>query len=290
MQSLINKAKSIISPKIKLRIKRVINQTLYENELEKTGLAQSDELEKIRLQNFPRFTETEVFLLEKKVRIVDIASFQFIKKEIFDQEIYKFKSENDTPYILDCGANIGLSIIYFKQLFPNAEIVGFEPDDKVFKALKYNIEIFNFKNVELVKKACWNKETVLKFYSEGADSGRRAQNFDTVNIIEVETVTLKKYLSRKVDLLKIDIEGAENEVLENIRALLVNVERIFVEFHSFVGMEQMLPEILKILKEAGFRLNIHHIGVHSFKPFIFVENYNNMDLQLNIFGYRLLKT
>jgi len=129
----------------------------------------SYEIERLRLQNLPRFIETELNFLDKKIHIVDIASFNFIRKEIFDQQIYKFKAATDKPYIIDCGANIGLSIIYFKQLYPNAKIIGFEPDDKVFKALKRNIEAFNFCDVELIKKACWNEETTLKFYSEGAD-------------------------------------------------------------------------------------------------------------------------
>ena len=174
------------------------------------------EIEKLRIQNLPRFTETEIDFLNKKIHIVDIASFNFIRKEIFDQQIYKFKADTEVPYIIDCGANIGLSIIYFKQLYPDAEIVGFEPDDKVFKALQHNMEAFNFSNVELIKKACWNEETTLKFYSEGADGGRVAKEFDTDQIIEVETIRLRKFLDRKVDFLKIDIEGAEVQVLADM--------------------------------------------------------------------------
>ena len=271
-----SKIKSLIPFKIKHRIKILTNKNFKE-----------EELEKLRIQNLPRFTETETTFLDKKIKIADNASFQFIKKEIFDQQIYKFNCATETPYIIDCGANIGLSIIYFKQLFPNAEIIGFEPDDTIFNVLKHNIEVFNLSNVVLIKKACWNKETTLQFYSEGADGGRAAKDFDTNNLIEVETTRLRNYLNRKVDFLKIDIEGAENEVLHDIKDLLVNVDRVFVEFHSFVGKEQMLPEILDILKKRGFRFNIHHIGVYSSNPFISIQDHSNMDLQLNIYGYRL---
>ena len=212
------------------------------------------EIEKAAVETLPRFTETEIQFLDKKIHIVDIASFNFIKKEIFDQEIYKFKADRAEPYIIDCGANIGLSIMYFKQLYPKSEIVGFEPDGKVFRVLQKNIEAFNFSNVKLVEKACWNEETTLKFYSEGADGGRVAKDFDTEQIIDVKTSRLFNYLNRKVDFLKMDIEGAEATVLEDCSALLPNVDKIFMEYHSFVGKEQMLPEILAILKAADFRL------------------------------------
>lgn len=261
--------------KIKTRIKKRINKKFKQNEVEK-----------LRIENLPRFTETEIEFLNKSIRIVDIASFLFMKKEIFEQEIYKFNSISDEPYIIDCGANIGLSIIYFKQLFPKAVVIGFEPDDKIFNVLQHNLEAYHVFNVELIKKACWNEETTLQFYSEGADGGRFAREFDQQNIIEVQTLSLKNYLNRKVDFLKIDIEGAETEVMEDIKDLLDNVERIFVEFHSFVGKEQMLPEILNILKRAGFRLHITSPGLISKSPFTQLSSSSNMDNQLNIYGIR----
>lgn len=268
--------KKLVPSRIKKRIKLLTNKTFKEAEFEKN-----------RLQDWPRYTETKVSFLNREIKITDIASFNFLKKELFDQQIYQFNCTTDKPYIIDCGANIGLSIIYFKQLFPDAVVVGFEPDDKVFQVLKNNITAFELTDVQLVKKACWNDNTTLKFHSEGADAGRAAKEFDEQNIIEVETTSLRNYLKRKVDFLKIDIEGAENEVLPDIQDLLGNVEKIFLEFHSFVGREQMLPEILDILKKYGFRFIIHHIGIHSPNPFIKVSNYCNMDLQLNIYGYRL---
>jgi hypothetical protein len=69
--------------------------------------------------------------------------------------------------------------------------------------------------------------------------------------------------------------------------LLSNVERIFLEYHSFKGKEQSLHRILDILQGAGFRYNIQHIGVFSNHPFEEINSYMGMDLQLNIFAYRL---
>ncbi len=284
--SLVMGIKHLIPSKYKHKIKLYTKKSFKENERRKIIIQKEAENEKLRIENLPRFTETELDFFDKKIHIVDIASFKFIKKEIFDQQIYKFEANTQEPYIIDCGANIGLSIIYFKQLYPNAKIVGFEPDDRVFKALEYNIEAFNFSNIELIKKACWNEETTLKFYSEGADGGRVALNLDREQIIKVETIRLRKFLDRKVDFLKMDIEGAEIEVLADIKDLLGSVDKIFVEFHSFVGKEQMLPEILTTLKEANFRLHISSPGLISQNPYLKLNTYANMDNQLNIYGFR----
>jgi hypothetical protein len=89
-----------------------------------------------------------------------------------------------------------------------------------------------------------------------------------------------------VDFLKIDIEGAETKVLEDCADLLFNVDKLFVEYHSFIGMEQPLPEIFGILKNAGFRLHISAPGLTSNSPFIELRTYSNMDNQLNIYGIR----
>lgn len=246
----------------------------------------SAEIEWERLRNFPRYTLTESLLFEKKIRIPDTASYLFIHDELFNKEIYKFRTVNPKPYIIDCGANIGLSLIYFKKLYPEAKVVAFEPDEKIFEALQFNLQSFAFPEVNLINKACWNEETTLQFYSEGADGGRTAVYADRNNVIEVQAVRLKDYLSRTVDMLKLDIEGAEYVVLKDCKDNLKLVENIFVEYHSFIGQEQYLPEILTILKEAGFRLHITAPGLTSPHPFIELHDYAGMDNQLNIFGFR----
>ena len=83
-----------------------------------------------------------------------------------------------------------------------------------------------------------------------------------------------------------DIEGSEFEVLNDAAENLRNVENIFVEYHSFSDKEQMLPELLTILKNAGFRLHIAAPGLVSENPFMSITEYAGMDNQLNIFGFR----
>lgn len=244
------------------------------------------EKEEREIGKLPRFTAGVTNILERPLKFSDSASFLFIYNEVFKKEIYKFRSTSQVPYIIDAGANIGLSVIYFKQLFPDAKIVAIEADAFVFEILKSNVDSFQYKNVKLVKRALWNVNTILEFHSEGADGGRIATLADTKKVIDVQTDRLYKYLDRKVDFLKIDIEGAEYKVLEDSKGYLENVQNIFVEYHSFVGREQELPELLDLLKNAGFRLSINTPGLVSGNPLVKIKSYLGMDMQLNIYGYR----
>ncbi|MGJ0329149.1 FkbM family methyltransferase [Aliarcobacter cryaerophilus] len=242
-----------------------------------------------KLQLTPRFEELEVGFYNCKIKVPDAASLLFLNHELFGLEIYKFNSEKTEPFIIDCGANIGLSVIYFKKLFPKAKVIAFEPDKKIFEYLQFNINSFEFNDVELINKGLWKEETTLKFFSEGADGGRIADESMHENIIEIETVKLSSYLNKEkqIDFLKLDIEGSETEVLLESGTFLSKVKNIFIEYHSFSNQKQTLSTILSILEKNGFRYYIEHIGVKSNHPFINIRNYVGFDNQLNIFGYRV---
>lgn len=234
----------------------------------------------------PRYQPVEITLFSRKFKLPDSASFLFQYNEIFNSQIYKFVANNSKPYIIDCGANIGLSIIYFKKLYPNAKIIGFEPDKQIFDVLTYNINSFNLKEISLINKALWNLETTIKFFAEGSDGGRIAVKGDRENIVKIQTTSLRKYINKTVDFLKIDIEGAETRVLENCEDLLHRVDKIFIEYHSFLKETQSLDKILKILTKSSFRYYISSIGVKRQYPFIGNNLWTGMDNQLNIFAIR----
>lgn len=239
-----------------------------------------------RVRKLPRYVRSQTNLLGKQIQILDAPSFLSLKQELFEKEIYKFTTQSESPFIIDAAANIGMSAIYFKNLYPNAKILAFEPDPKVFDILKFNLNQFRFQNVTIVPKGLWDVETTLKFYSEGADAGRIPSAGDNGNLISIETTMLSTYINQRVDFLKIDIEGAEYEVLKESQSKLHLVDKIFIEYHSFENQEQSLPEILQILKTNGFRIYLSTPGVFSSNPFKEVKTYLNMDLQVNIFGLR----
>jgi FkbM family methyltransferase len=238
-----------------------------------------------RLQKKPRYTAASTNLLGTEMKLVDTASFLFMYQEIFERQIYRFKAIRKRPVIIDCGANIGLSVLYFKQLYPDSRVTAFEPDKKIFDVLKKNMQAFELSDVELIDKAVWRSDEVLKFWPEGADGGRILPQDSVVEYDSVEAVRLRPYLSQPVDFLKLDIEGAESEVLKDCRDLLFNVTNLFVEYHSFADQVQSFAPLINVLCEAGFRLHFHPSGT-SLQPFYHRTIRQDMDGQVNIFAFR----
>lgn len=284
-----------MSLKVKMTTKNLLKKILpaflldrlkeFRNRELKMQKAQENSMLEIR--EIPRYNLSQTDILGFNLQFVDSASFVFMYEEIFKKCIYKFESSSSDPFIIDCGANIGLSLIYFKQLFPASRIIAFEPDKEIYKTLSFNCNSFGLSNIELIPKACWNEVTTLEFLSEGADGGRTAVAEDgKANVVQVETIRLRDYIDRTVDFLKIDIEGAEFTVLNDIADKLHHVQKLFVEYHSFTGQEQWLPEIVAILKSAGFRLYVSAPGLSSLNPFIHINTYAGMDGQLNIYAAR----
>lgn len=241
---------------------------------------------KIETKSIARFIPTEKIFLGKKLFIHDTASFNLCFEELFQSEMYKFKASRPNPHIIDCGANLGMSVIYFKELYPEANIIAFEADDYIFGFLEKNIKSFGFKDVELINKAVWNCEDTVSFLLEGGAGGRIENETINGKYKNIKTTRLRNYLKgRKIDFLKIDIEGAEYKVIKDCKDELKNIDFLFIEYHSMPNIEQNLHNILKIVQDAGFK---YHIKEAYIRRYPFVERNLNfgMDLQLNIFCYK----
>lgn len=239
-----------------------------------------------KLRQSPRYQTTEIKLQNQVIKLADAASFLFMYEEIFQHQIYRFTTDRQTPRIIDGGANIGLSVLYFKSLYPNAEIFAFEPDEKIFEILETNVLNSSKSNsIHLIQKALWNQDTTLTFSSEGADAGRIEKEVKEHRSIQISAISLRPYLQEFTDFLKLDIEGAELEVIQDCKDLLCNVQHLFVEYHSFVEKPQRLAELIEIIASAGFRFHLHP-SVNSPQPLYQINAYGGMDSQVNIFAYR----
>lgn len=225
-----------------------------------------------------RFEELKIIILRKDFYLADSASFIHMYKDIFYEERYKFVSKSRAPFIIDAGANIGVSVTYFKSLYPEAKILAFEPDPEIFHYLQKNT--YGLSNVQLINKGIYDEVTEIDFVMDHSDGGSIFQSSD--NKIKIETCLLSTFLNEKVDFLKIDIEGAETKVLNECKHKLHNVENLFIEYHSFESSKQTLHEILEIISSAGFRYYISDTPLTSINPYVDVKKSNGMDLQINI--------
>jgi FkbM family methyltransferase len=240
-----------------------------------------------RIRAVPRYTPLVSDLWGFPLRIVDSASFYACFTDIFTNGIYAIDAETDEPCIIDAGANIGVGIIYFKQRFPSSRILAFEADPRIHAVLEHNVRAGGFDGVELINKALWTSEDGICFCPEGADGGRIARSVnETIDArIRIPTVRLRTFLDRPVDFLKVDIEGAEVEVLTDCGDSLRVVKNLFVEYHSFEAEEQQLDVLLSLLRRQGFRVYVQSVSCPP-RPFLSVTSNLGMDLQLNIFATR----
>ncbi|WP_310590118.1 FkbM family methyltransferase [Dyadobacter chenwenxiniae] len=240
----------------------------------------------LKYGNSRRHTRTEVGFGAFRLTVPDTMSFLWQHKEIFADEFYYFESKNPEPVIFDCGANVGMSVLYFKKLFPKARITAFEAEPDIAALLQNNLKNSNIQDVRIIDKAVWKDDQGIWFGSESADSSSIYSNAEKKKI---GSIRLKDFLlaENHIDFLKIDIEGAEKEVLNDCRDALSHVQNLFVEFHSYIGNPQGLAEIIQIFEENNFRYYID-TNQHRLKPFTNYRYRGNdvMDLQLNIFGWR----
>lgn len=173
-----------------------------------------------------------------------------------------FLPDRERPVILDCGANIGYTVLHYKRQFPGARITAFEPDPQFVPLLRRNLERNGAGDVQVVESAAWIADGHAKWVMEGTDGSRlltRASARTTT--VEVATVDLLRFLDREIDLLKVDIEGAEFEVVPHIAPRLGNVKNILVECHiADQSKYDALARVLTTLTAAGFKISLNSYG------------------------------
>jgi FkbM family methyltransferase len=240
-----------------------------------------------RLVQLPRGAAATTHLIAPSFDTLDGGSLAAQYRQIFQQNAFLFPAPTPRPRIIDCGANVGCFTTYFAQRFPEAIITAFEPDPLVFSVLQRNVARgCGTARVELVKAAVTGTaETTVSFYADHCDAGSTTMNLAGGATMQVAAVRLREYLKLPCDLLKIDIEGAEVEVLNDSEECLSQVSRIFVEFHSFASRPQRLDQVIAVLARAGFRLFVQ-AGKSPPKPFLSAEAFLGMDSQLDIWGVR----
>jgi len=175
-------------------------------------------------------------------------------KLIFKDKIYQFDSLNKAPLIIDGGSHIGLSILYFKYIYPQSKIIGFEPDQETLTFLKKNVN--GLTNVQIIESGLYSQDDEISFDPDKTDGGKIST--EGRNKIKVES--LSKYINSEVDFLKLNIEGAELEVLKDLdtNGKFPLIKELCLEWHSFAGQKQNLGELLSILEKNGFKYLVNH--------------------------------
>jgi FkbM family methyltransferase len=210
--------------------------------------------------------------IKYKFNFLNYDIFKYLFQEIFVNQEYYFITKNRSPMIIDCGSNIGMSVLYFKLMYPHSTIIAFEPDEDAFLCLKSNVEQNNLQSIEINNKAVSENEGKKEFYYDTESPGSLAMSTIRARITkqkrEVDAVRLSKYVNEEVDFLKMDIEGAELGVIQELNnsGKLNYVKQMAIEYHHHnVKDQDMLSIILSILEKAGFG---YQIASNLGRPFI----------------------
>ncbi len=230
-----------------------------------------------------RFVHKKIKILKHKIHIIDSLSFIWQYYEIFYKQFYYFDTNKRNPFIIDCGANVGTSCIYYKTIYPDCKIIAYEADSSIAKVAQENVNNLKLSDTTIIPHAIWINNGTINLSTDGAD-GASLKGVD--NIVTVPCTRLKDVLEQytRVDFLKMDIEGAEYEVLLDCKNSLINVHRIFIEYHSFSNEPQVLQQVLGILTTNGFRYSISSNKIVDKPLEQIIAKGPNMDLQLNIFA------
>ena len=207
-----------------------------------------------RLQK--RFVSHQTKILNYTVFYNDPRSLFSEYKLVFKDKIYHFESETNSPLVIDGGGHIGLATLYFKKLYPDSEILIFEPDKEALSMLKKNLEINKIKKTKIYEVGISNKKDIISFQNSGTDGAKINPQGDDVISID----RLSNHLDGSVDFLKLNIEGEELNVIKDLEETneLSLIKQMCVEWHSFAGQRQNLGEFLSILERNNFKYLINH--------------------------------
>ncbi|MCA9369028.1 MAG: FkbM family methyltransferase [Pseudomonadales bacterium] len=193
--------------------------------------------------------------------------YHHLKREVFSHDEYYFETDNPNPVIIDAGAHIGLTTLYFKSLYPHATIIALEPNPDLFKLLEKNIWENQLENVTTIQGALSDTRSTTEFFVDSTKNqwwstgsfikGAWTKQQES-QAIQVDTWPLSEFVTQPIDVLKLDIEGAEQAVLEASQDALPLIDQILMEYHSV--KQQNLYYLSEILKQQGYTLSYAQDG------------------------------
>ncbi len=161
--------------------------------------------------------------------------------------------------VIDAGAYCGLTALRFAQAAgEQGRVVSIEADPVNFAALQQNVENAGFHNVSIINAALWSETSTLKFQAEGTMSSTREGKVSRHDkVVEVRALTLldicREFNLDRVDHVKMDIEGAEYEVLLSSREFVMKYQPDFiVEVHKIGNMPADIDRLAVFFQSLGY--------------------------------------
>lgn len=172
-----------------------------------------------------------------RLKTSDLPTFD----QVFMNQDYDFRTSKPPEVIVDAGSNIGLATIWFANKYPNAKIIAIEPEKSNFEMLKKNIAPYS--NTIPVQAALWHKNEEINLIDPGlgkwgfmTEMKNPSESLPGTTCHTVQGMTIAKIMQdfnvEKIDILKMDIEGAEKEVFIDSSSWISKVNSIIIELHE----------------------------------------------------------
>ncbi|MBB6327820.1 FkbM family methyltransferase [Algoriphagus iocasae] len=219
--------------------------------------------EYLLLKSFPYFREVN-FYFRPVSSDSSVVKQHFLSREL-QPVIEYFQSISQFPKVMvDAGGNIGAASRFLQLNFPEIKIIVIEPSKENCKVIKQNL---NGVEYQLYPNALWFQSEKLSLDETKGAWGIRVSSFSGTGD-SVEGLSLQMILNLSEwgipDFLKIDIEGAEEEIFQNdtnFKEILKKVRCISIEPHSRHG-ERL---IRNVLSESGFNIENHGELIYGFR-------------------------
>lgn len=250
--------------------------TLYNDIIINGSLSEVTNYLHVNHTKFQRRVSGKIVIDGNILFFADLHSFYHELDQIFNKNLYTFEPESNSPVILDCGAHVGLASIDFALRYPHAEIHSFEADPSIFALFEQNVRSMGLETIHRHGKAVWVHDQGVSFALSGDDSGHIENSAATT----LPSVRLRDVIEKmdRVDLLKLDVEGAEFSILQDCRDVLDRVRQIIVEVHMVSNTGVSLAELLGVLEQARFCYAISDLHsatwlpMNSKPPFAFLNH------------------
>jgi FkbM family methyltransferase len=178
----------------------------------------------------------------------------FVHSEVFEHQCYRLPLDHSPVTILDLGANIGLSVIFFARAYPGARLACAEPVPENLWMLAQNLRL-NGVTAEIISAAVDVEDGKVVMQRDIMDFGHRVVaglSDSSATIFEVPAVSISTILRRlgwdRIGLLKLDIEGREQCLLSQDCDWLHRVDAMCLEYHHDFGE----VELVRVADRFGF--------------------------------------
>lgn len=199
-----------------------------------------------------------------KLHFFHYSIFLSLFEDLFLNEEY-FVNLPHNPTIIDLGSEVGMSVFYFKSIYPNARIQAYEPDPSSYSLLTRNCTENMLTKIDIHNVALSNSRGHAPFFIDPEVDGSLTMSLNSKRQkkrIMVNVDRLSRLITRKVDLLKMDIEGAELEVLRDLSQSkkLQLIDMLIIEYHHHINIkENTLSHLLRLLEinKFGYQIKAH---------------------------------